>query len=142
MSARHSWLVAAGVALTMAAPMSAQQGPRADVAVWPVGTIAHITTPAPDFLRRSASESGLIGPRLLLPASDKTALGLRLMPASAPGLFMAPVQAQGGRRGPVALMVVGGAALVVGSLIDGDTGTIVMLGGGTIGLIGLYRYLR
>jgi hypothetical protein len=42
----------------------------------------------------------------------------------------------------VAMMIVGGAALVVGSVIHGDTGTIIMVGGGVIGLIGLYRYLR
>jgi hypothetical protein len=39
-------------------------------------------------------------------------------------------------------MVVGGIGLVVGSLIGGDTGTIVMAAGGVVGLIGLYRYLR
>ena len=41
----------------------------------------------------------------------------------------------------VALMIVGGAALVVGAVIGDDAGTIVMLGGAGIGLYGLYLFL-
>jgi hypothetical protein len=40
------------------------------------------------------------------------------------------------------MMGVGVAAIVVGSLIGGDSGTIIAIGGGVIGLFGLYRYLR
>lgn len=42
----------------------------------------------------------------------------------------------------VALMIVGGTALIVGSVVGGDSGTIIMVGGGVVGLIGLYRYLQ
>lgn len=42
----------------------------------------------------------------------------------------------------VAMMVVGGAALIVGSVIDGDSGRIIMIGGGVVGLIGLWNYLK
>ncbi len=42
----------------------------------------------------------------------------------------------------VALMIVGGAGLLVGAVIGGDEGTIIMIAGGAIGLLGLYRYLR
>ncbi len=42
----------------------------------------------------------------------------------------------------VAMMIVGGAALIVGSVVDGDSGTIIMVGGGVIGLIGLWNYLK
>ena len=42
----------------------------------------------------------------------------------------------------VAMMGVGVAAIVVGSLVGGDGGTIIAIGGGVIGLVGLYRYLR
>ena len=42
----------------------------------------------------------------------------------------------------VALMIVGGAGLVVGSLVGGDAGTVIMIGGGVVLLVGLYRYLR
>ena len=42
----------------------------------------------------------------------------------------------------VALMGVGGAALVVGLMIGGDGGTIVAITGGVVGLVGLYRFLQ
>jgi hypothetical protein len=45
------------------------------------------------------------------------------------------------QRRSVALMIVGGAALVVGAVIGDDAGTIVMLGGAGIGLYGLYMFL-
>ena len=41
----------------------------------------------------------------------------------------------------LALMIVGGAALVVGAVIGDDAGTIVMLGGAAVGLYGLYMFL-
>lgn len=44
-------------------------------------------------------------------------------------------------RNAVALMIVGGAALVVGAVIGDDAGTLVMLGGAAVGLYGLYMFL-
>jgi hypothetical protein len=49
------------------------------------------------------------------------------------------------RRGlgqPVALMVVGGAALLAGLIIGDDAGTVIAVGGALIGLYGLYEYLQ
>ena len=47
------------------------------------------------------------------------------------------------RAGPnIAMMAVGGAALVVGLIIGGDGGLVIATTGGVVGLIGLYRYLR
>jgi hypothetical protein len=46
------------------------------------------------------------------------------------------------RAGPnIAMMAVGGAALVTGLIIGGD-GHVIAAGGVVVGLIGLYRYLR
>ena len=42
----------------------------------------------------------------------------------------------------IAMMAVGGAALVVGLVIGGDGGLIIATTGGVIGLIGLWRYLK
>ena len=39
-------------------------------------------------------------------------------------------------------MLVGGAGLIVGAIIGGQSGTIVMVGSGVIGLVGLFRYLQ
>ena len=44
-------------------------------------------------------------------------------------------------KNSVALMIVGGAALIVGAVIGDTAGTIVMLGGAGIGLYGLYLFL-
>lgn len=47
------------------------------------------------------------------------------------------------RAGPnIAMMAVGGAALVVGLIIGGDGGLIIATTGGVVGLVGLWRYLR
>lgn len=43
---------------------------------------------------------------------------------------------------PVAMMVVGLAGLVAGAVIGGDPGTIIMIGGAVVGLIGLWEYLQ
>jgi hypothetical protein len=41
-----------------------------------------------------------------------------------------------------ALMIVGGAGIVLGAILGGDSGNILMLGGGIVGLYGLYLYLQ
>lgn len=42
----------------------------------------------------------------------------------------------------VALMIVGGAALVTGAIIGGGPGAIVAVAGAAVGLYGLYLYLQ
>ncbi len=54
---------------------------------------------------------------------------------------LAPVAVDRVGRNP-ALMIVGGAALVVGAIIGDDAGTILMVGGAVTGLIGLWNFLR
>lgn len=58
---------------------------------------------------------------------------------------LSPVAAPADRAGlgqARAMMIVGGAALVAGAIIGGDAGTIIMVGGAVIGLIGLYDWLQ
>jgi len=43
---------------------------------------------------------------------------------------------------PEALMIVGGAAIVIGLLIGDEAGGILAFGGAVTGLVGLYQYLR
>ena len=62
-------------------------------------------------------------------------------------LAVVPLQGSSGSRGlgagsNVALMGVGAAAIIVGSMVGGDGGTMISIGGGVIGLIGLFRWLR
>jgi len=48
----------------------------------------------------------------------------------------------GGMGQPEILMIVGGAALLVGLVIGGGAGDAIAIGGGVAGLIGLYQYLQ
>ena len=57
--------------------------------------------------------------------------------AHAGSLDHAPQKSESG-----AMMVVGGAALLVGAIVGGKAGTAMMVGGGVFGLIGLWTYLR
>jgi hypothetical protein len=46
-----------------------------------------------------------------------------------------------GSKNP-AMMIVGGAAFLVGAVVGGRAGTVVMIGGGILGLVGLWNYLQ
>ena len=127
MSLTHSWLVAVGAALVFAAPAAAQTAASANTDPQPAASAVQVTAPTPVLS--------------LAPTKESTALSLRITPVTVPAAAMVPMPA-GAQSANVALMIVGGAALVVGSVVHGDTGTIIMVGGGVIGLIGLYRYLR
>jgi hypothetical protein len=99
----------------------------------PVPTAAPTTAPIA-FAERAVS------PALITPAGvtqPKSAVGAR---ASAAAPF-AMRSASEGSHNP-AMMVVGGAALIVGAVVGGKAGTIVMIGGGILGLVGLWNYLQ
>ena len=121
----HRWFVAVAAALAFAAPVSAQERAPADAGLAPATSEVQAPTPAIS----------------LAPRIEKATLGVRVTEVTF-AEAMAPVPLQQGQVTNVALMIVGGAALVAGSFIDGDTGTLVMLGGGVVGLVGLYRFLR
>lgn len=81
------------------------------------------------------------GPRI-----EATAAGIRRAHAdvradSAQATSAALAQRQSMGR-PVALMVVGGAAVVLGAVIGDAPGTLFMIGGTVAFLYGLYQYLQ
>ena len=41
-----------------------------------------------------------------------------------------------------AMMIVGGAAILVGAIVGGDAGDVFMIGGAIVGLYVLYKYLQ
>ena len=41
-----------------------------------------------------------------------------------------------------AMMIVGGVGLLVGTVVSGKPGTMIMIGGGLLGLVGLWRYTK
>lgn len=79
-------------------------------------------------------------PVSLAPYADNAAVGVRSLSPSAPKAYAPPPKEKVGSN--VALMIVGGAGLIVGAVVGGTAGTIIMIGGGVIGLVGLYRYLQ
>jgi hypothetical protein len=119
--------LALGVAsVTLAAPARAQDA----VAATP-------TTPAP------ATPTAPVAPQPAAtpaagPTVDAAAVGVRHAPATKD----AAAQPRGGYGQPVALMVVGGAAVLVGLIIGGSAGAAIAIGGAVAGLIGLYQYLQ
>lgn len=72
------------------------------------------------------------------PTMDAAAVGVR----NAPEAATAANAPRGGYGQPVALMVVGGAALIAGLIIGGGAGTAIAIGGAVAGLIGLYQYMQ
>ena len=129
---------AAAAILAFALPVSAQEVRSTLAGAEAVSAISPEVTPAPAQEARvpvTSARSPLIqGP---------TAASLLFVvpsPRMAPDAPPAPVLAPSSQN--VALMIVGGAGLLVGAVIGGDEGTIIMIAGGSVGLLGLYRYLR
>lgn len=95
----------------------------------------------------SPEESVVVRGAPLFPVGSVPTPDLRTSPSellwSVDGTPLELVQDRGLNRGTdVALMVVGGTAIVVGLLLGGEAGTIIAVSGGVIGLIGLYRFVR
>jgi len=86
----------------------------------------------------------LVATAYAAPTAGRVApVGITRRQANALGLDQQ--QGQGAHVGAgsnLALMGTGGAGVVVGLLVGGGGGTAIALGGGILGLVGLYRYLR
>jgi hypothetical protein len=146
----HARFIAAAAfaALTSgAAPLAAQSASQLDVrdaspaltaiTVVPTTLIDSVTAvAAPTAADTSAASSATVvrGPSV---ANARVASHAISTNRGAPPV----IQNRTSNRNAVALMIVGGAALVVGAVIGNDAGTLVMLGGAGIGLYGLYLFL-
>ncbi|MDP1889607.1 MAG: hypothetical protein Q8K55_01840 [Gemmatimonadaceae bacterium] len=75
------------------------------------------------------------------PVASQASIGVqRLQPAPAP--LGKPAPFRGDTRQNRALMIVGGAGMLTGMVIGGDSGTLITVGGGVVFLWGLYQYLQ
>src|SRR5439155_21073964 len=99
-----------------------------------VGTVAAPTDVAVAFPVVKVTPASPAGPRFLPVGTTNP------MPASAPAQLRYPNSMGNGPS--LAMMIVGGTGIVVGSVVGGDGGYRITVGGAVVGLIGLLRYLR
>jgi hypothetical protein len=118
-------------------PSSAVVTPASNAPVSPVAstvapaTVTNATTPVatPAATTGPTTETARAG---IAPRESKT---LTVNNSAATGSHVGAGQ-------NVALMVVGGAALITGLVIGGDGGTLLAIGGAVVGLLGLYNFVK
>ena len=127
-------LLAVALLVAIAAPLRAQIALQATPDTNAV--VAADSTPAPATVtERTPAPSAVAGPTL---AGMRA--GVHARETSRPAQ---PTMAMRGNLGQDrALMVVGVAALITGAIIGGTPGTVIMVGGAVVGLLGLYDYLQ
>jgi hypothetical protein len=75
------------------------------------------------------------------PTTDAASVAVR-RPVSRELVVTNAAPRRAGYGQPVALMVVGGAALLAGLIIGDAPGTVIAVGGAIVGLYGLYEFLQ
>jgi hypothetical protein len=132
---RHTRTLATSLALgaaVLAGPAHAQSVAQTAAPAADSAAAAPSRTPVPTAAAPSAGV-----------ARDALVAGVQAPAAAPAGTEMAQAGVTRATRGQAqALMLVGGAALIVGLVVGGDAGTIFALGGAGIGLYGLYLYLQ
>src|SRR6187551_1172390 len=137
---RHYRVTVVLAALCFAAPLAAQSTNRN------VSLNDSVKIAAPTSAELPASAAPVVTPVVttapalsLAPTRANAVAGLQLRTE---GFAPAPTPSPGRNSENTALMLVGGAALIVGAVIGGDAGTIIMIGGAGVGLYGLWQYLK
>jgi hypothetical protein len=92
-------------------------------------------TPIPTTALAPEVERSHVGP-----TADALTVGVRPVIVASP---TSPAARSGAGLGQnEAMMIVGGAAILVGAIVGGDAGDVFMIGGAIVGLYGLYKYLQ
>jgi hypothetical protein len=112
--------------------------------------IAQGTTTIPDttVLATPAASSSVVPSAVVIdrvpsvgPAPSWTN-AIRTAPVKAPqATALGPIES-GSTPENKALMIVGGAGILVGAIVGGNAGTAIMVGGSLVGLVGLWNYLK
>jgi len=93
------------------------------------GAQAPVQSPAP---AHSATQAG--------PTVSNAVVGIQRAPAADAAAPMQEARLGAGRN--IALMVVGGAALIIGAAIGGTAGILIAVTGAAVGLYGLYNFIQ
>jgi hypothetical protein len=128
-----------GLALALAAPLHAQRAAANTLDVATDSTSIALTRIIVDTTARATAS---IATRPALGASiDGVRAGVHAKETGRPSHpNAAATHANLGQAR--AMMIVGAAALVTGAIIGDTPGTIIMVGGAVVGLVGLYDYLQ
>ena len=105
------------------------------VAVASPAAIAIAQSPAASSARTQVPARSTAGPTVAA-----SVVGIKASTTTAPKPVAAENNLGAGRN--VALMVVGGAALIIGAIIGGTPGVLIAVGGAAIGLYGLYNFVQ
>jgi hypothetical protein len=124
MNSRSRIALPAALALGFASVAIARPAAAQEVSLAPAPTTAAVAAPAAE------------------PATGPTFAAASVAVRHAETPYAAAPARRGGYGQPVALMVVGGAALLTGLIIGNDAGAAIAVGGAVVGLVGLYQYLQ
>ena len=133
--------LALAAALAPLAPAAlAAQSPAATTAVVASSAVpVSAAVPAPDVAPEAVSPSAQSSSSVMI---RNDVAGIHATADDRAPLAVSSAAASGLHQGEgVALMAVGGAALIAGLLIGSGAGTAVAIGGLAIGLVGLYEYV-
>ncbi|HUQ21014.1 MAG TPA: hypothetical protein VM099_15450 [Gemmatimonadaceae bacterium] len=101
------------------------------LAVISTSTIASAQSPAPKAVQQSAG-----------PTVSASQAGIRAPATSRALSTSAAKDAHMGAGRNVALMVVGGAALIIGAIMGDTAGLLIAVAGAAVGLYGLYNFIQ
>ena len=76
------------------------------------------------------------------PTLESAAIGFRLASSTAADVDYSKVKRRPAHRDDVALIVVGAGAMAAGGIIGGTAGTVFLVGGAIIALVGLYNLVE
>ena len=118
------------------------------IAVAMLATLPSIAAAQSDSARVTSNEnasassvpSAGAGPRIDATAAAFRMPGVAVADSSAAALLQRRSSRDVSR--PVAIMIVGGAAIVLGSVVGNDVGDLIVIGGVVAVLYGLYEYLK
>lgn len=110
-------------------------------AIIPISTSAQSTTPAPATVPPAQAMTEVQTSTSHGPTIESAAAGFRLAPSTVADFNSAKPRRSASHDAAV-LIVVGVAAMAVGAFIGGGAGTVFLVGGAIIGLVGLYNLLE
>jgi hypothetical protein len=129
-------VVAAGIWAPLAAQTTLQDTAGTTAAVAPIVSARPVASmPSVQLVNGGSIDRGLLSMHARVSASSDAQ---QLVPAEP--VFRAAESSSA--TASKAMMIVGGAGLIVGAVVGGTPGAVVMVGGTVVGLVGLWNYLK